>query len=40
MIYLLSLCDVAGIDLAQAVREKVALNERRFPVAQRKTEDG
>lgn len=30
-IYLLRLCDVLDIDLAQAVRDKVAVNESRFP---------
>ena len=30
-IYLLRLCDVTGIDLAAAVREKLAINETRFP---------
>lgn len=30
-IYLLRLCDVLGIDLARAVRDKIALNEARFP---------
>lgn len=29
-IYLLRLCDVLGIDLAQSVRDKLAINEHRF----------
>jgi dCTP diphosphatase len=30
--YLLRLADVLGVDIAAAVREKVALNEERYPV--------
>ena len=30
-IYLLRLCDVAGIDLGSSVRAKLAINEIRFP---------
>ncbi|MEM3505715.1 MAG: nucleotide pyrophosphohydrolase [Archaeoglobaceae archaeon] len=29
-IYLLFLCDIAGLDLEKAVREKIARNEERF----------
>ncbi|MEM2895925.1 MAG: MazG nucleotide pyrophosphohydrolase domain-containing protein, partial [Archaeoglobaceae archaeon] len=29
-IYLLFLCDIAGLDLEKAVREKMAKNEERF----------
>lgn len=32
MIYLLSFCRHMGIDLAEAVYEKIAINETRFPV--------
>lgn len=31
-IYLLSLCDVTGIDLSAAVQEKIRKNEVRYPV--------
>lgn len=30
-IYLIRLCDVAGIDLARAISDKVGRNESRFP---------
>lgn len=33
LIYSLSLADVLGIDPAEAVRDKLARNEQRFPVA-------
>ena len=33
MIYLLRLSTVLGVDLVDAVREKVAINEQRYPVA-------
>jgi len=32
LIYLLYFCDVAGIDLEKALREKIARNEMRFPL--------
>lgn len=32
LIYLLRLSDVLGVDLATAVREKLAVNESRFPI--------
>ena len=32
MICLLNLCHNSGIDLAKAVEEKIALNERKYPV--------
>jgi NTP pyrophosphatase (non-canonical NTP hydrolase) len=35
MIYLLGLCDVAGIDLERAVEGKLAKNRSRFPVVMR-----
>jgi NTP pyrophosphatase (non-canonical NTP hydrolase) len=31
-IYLLSFCNRMGIDLAQAVQDKININEKRFPV--------
>ncbi|MDK2795565.1 MAG: hypothetical protein PWQ22_1116 [Archaeoglobaceae archaeon] len=31
-IYLLYFCDVAGLDLEKAIREKIAKNENRFPL--------
>jgi dCTP diphosphatase len=31
LLYLLRLADVAGIDLAEAAREKLRANDRRFP---------
>ncbi|GAB3214085.1 nucleotide pyrophosphohydrolase [Marinactinospora endophytica] len=36
--YLLRLADVLGVDLEQALRDKVAINERRFPTPERGTE--
>jgi dCTP diphosphatase len=33
LIYALRFCDVAGIDPAQAVTDKLAVNEDRYPVA-------
>ncbi|MGI5118646.1 nucleotide pyrophosphohydrolase [Marinactinospora thermotolerans] len=36
--YLLRLADVLGVDLEQALRDKVAINERRFPAPERGTE--
>lgn len=33
-LYLLRLADKLGIDIAQAVEEKMALNEQRYPAAQ------
>ena len=33
MIYLLHFCRVMDIDLAQSVRDKLAINEQRFPEA-------
>lgn len=30
-IYLIRLCDVLGINLSEAIKEKVSLNEKRFP---------
>ena len=32
MIYCLSLCSIAGIDINQAIRDKLLRNEERFPV--------
>jgi dCTP diphosphatase len=32
LIYVLYFCDVAGIDLEKALREKIARNEVRFPL--------
>ncbi len=32
-IYLLRLCDILGVDLVDSVERKLALNERRYPVA-------
>lgn len=32
-IYLLSFCRTTGIDLSQAITDKLAINETRFPVA-------
>lgn len=31
-VFLLYLCEAAGIDLSDAVRDKVALNEKKYPV--------
>ena len=32
-IYLIRLCDVLNIELSEAVRKKLLINEKRFPVA-------
>jgi hypothetical protein len=32
-IYLLRLSDVLGVDLGEVAREKLAMNESRFPIA-------
>lgn len=34
MIYMLSFCRTMGIDIAQAVQDKMEINQKRFPVEQ------
>lgn len=39
MIYMLSFCRTLGIDIAQAVQDKLEINEKRFPVESVKLPD-